>query len=173
MQINGKSVPFASSPNFTAGKNRKPLIIVLHSTGAAGATAFQGAISWLRNPDSKASAHYVVNRDGAMVQLVQTADIAWHAGVAKWKNYINVNKISIGIEQVHLDGVGDWPDTQIQAVAALCALLCRKWGIPTDNLHIVSHASVARPVGRKVDPRAYPFDKFFAFLKIEMAKGIK
>jgi len=28
-------------------------------------------------------------------------------------------------------------------------------------------------VGRKVDPRAYPFDKFFAFLKIEMAKGIK
>jgi N-acetylmuramoyl-L-alanine amidase len=165
MIINGKAVPFASSPNFTPGKNRKPLVIVLHSTGAAGATAFQGAISWLRNPVSGVSAHYVVSRDGDIVQLVQTADIAWHAGKAKWKNYTDVNKISVGVEIVHLDSKNnfDWPLEQMESVAGICKMLMDKWKIPIEN--IVSHASVARPVGRKVDPVNFNWERFWEILK--------
>jgi N-acetylmuramoyl-L-alanine amidase len=59
-----------------------------------------GAVSWLTNPASKASAHYVIGRTGTIWQLVPTDKQAWHAGVSEWGGQSNCNKFSIGIEMV-------------------------------------------------------------------------
>lgn len=58
--------------------------------------AFAGACSWLCNPTSEVSSHFVISRGGAVVQLVDTEVIAWHC--AQW------NPTSIGIEHEGISG---------------------------------------------------------------------
>ena len=65
--------------------------IVIHATDGG---TLGGNVWWLSGGHSHASAHYVVSRDGTIVQLVHLSDIAWHAGNSK------VNRHSIGIEHV-------------------------------------------------------------------------
>lgn len=69
--------------------NRTIDMIVLHSTGSDNA---EGAIAWFNNPNSKVSAHYVIDRKGLVYKLVRIQHIAWHA-----RGY---NNRSIGIEIV-------------------------------------------------------------------------
>ena len=46
--------------------------------------------------NSNVSAHYLISRKGI---IFSNASIkAWHAGKSKWKNKININDYSIGIE---------------------------------------------------------------------------
>src|SRR3979409_572271 len=54
--------------------------IVIHATDGG---SLVGNVWWLSGGHSHASAHYVVARDGSIVQLVHLSDIAWHAG--NWK----------------------------------------------------------------------------------------
>ena len=72
-------------------RNHSITTIVIHATDGGSLT---GNVWWLSGGHSHASAHYVVARDGSIVQLVHLSDIAWHAG--NWK----VNRHSIGIEHV-------------------------------------------------------------------------
>ena len=55
----------------------------------------------LKNPYSKVSCHYLINRKGEVIRMVEDKKIAWHAGKSKWKNFKNLNKQSIGIELVN------------------------------------------------------------------------
>lgn len=96
------------SPN-CSGKLVNPRFIIVHYT--AGGT-FGGAKAWLCNPDSKASAHYLLGRDGEAEQLVPLNKCAWHAGESKYKGLTGLNKYSIGVELVawgplekHADGL--------------------------------------------------------------------
>lgn len=82
------------SPNFgypkgTHGQN-KPEKIVIHHWGSDDST-FSGVVSWLCNPKSEVSAHFVVEA-GRSACLVNWNDAGWHAGNKA------VNKSSIGIE---------------------------------------------------------------------------
>ena len=82
------------SPNFgyptgTRGQNQ-PEKIVIHHWGGDEST-FTGTISWLLNPDSEVSAHFVVEA-GRVACIVNWNDAAWHAGDRE------VNLQSIGIE---------------------------------------------------------------------------
>ena len=90
---------FRSSPN-RSGKFAPTLpdTIVVHYT--AGGT-LEGAVRSLCDPTSKASAHLVVDRDGAVVQLVELDTVAWHAGVSRHLSRSGLNKFSIGIEIVN------------------------------------------------------------------------
>ena len=47
---------------------------------------------------SKVSSHYLIGRDGKIINLVDEKNRAWHAGVSRWKGIDNLNNISIGIE---------------------------------------------------------------------------
>lgn len=71
-------------------------LIVYHYT-AGGA---EGALRWLRTPESQASAHFLVRRDGFVWQLAPLTDRTWHAGgqTSKWRGKGQVNNRSIGIE---------------------------------------------------------------------------
>ena len=88
--------PFRPSPNhgsaFAAGL---PDAIVVHFTGGASA---ESSVSWLVNPQSKASAHVVIGRDGSIVQLVPFDTVAWHAGASSHGGRTGYNRFSIGIE---------------------------------------------------------------------------
>ena len=59
------------------------------------------SIKRLKDPKSKVSCHYLINRDGKIIMMVPENKIAWHAGKSKWKNFVNLNKNSIGIELVN------------------------------------------------------------------------
>ena len=62
------------------------------------------------------SAHFLVRRDGELVQFVPCAQRAWHAGASNWRGRERCNDFSVGIE---LEGTDDVPftDAQYRALA--------------------------------------------------------
>lgn len=94
--IDGRPVPFSATPNRRPGLT--PRYLVMHYT--AGASA-KSAIQTLTNPNAKASAHLVIDRNGATTQLVGFDEIAWHAGESRWEGLVGLNAFSIGIELVN------------------------------------------------------------------------
>lgn len=118
---------------------RKPVdirLIVIHVTEGP----FWGSLSWLRNEQAHASAHYVVARSGRIVQIVRDSDIAWHAG--NWR--VNTQSIGIEHEGVTLDPAG-FTRAEYTASARLVAWIARTDGIPIDRKHIIGHDEVADP----------------------------
>ena len=102
--------------------------------------------------ESQVSAHYLVEEDGSVVQLVAEKARAWHAGVAHWAGEEDINSCSIGVEiQNAGHGCGvppPYPDVQVAAVVALVADIARRHGVPPER--VVGHSDVA-PL-RKADP---------------------
>jgi N-acetylmuramoyl-L-alanine amidase len=135
------------SPNFDV--RRHPVsLIVLHYTGMQSAAE---ALDRLTDADAKVSAHWVVAEDGQIVQLVDEANRAWHAGKAWWRGITDVNSASIGIEIVnpgHEFGYRPFPDEQMAAVETLVAAAVTRFGIHPSN--VIGHSDVAP--ARKDDP---------------------
>jgi N-acetyl-anhydromuramyl-L-alanine amidase AmpD len=111
--------------------------IVIHATDGG---TLGGNVWWLSDGHSHASSHYVISRDGTIVQLVHLSDIAWHSGNSR------VNRDSIGIEHVGetYDPAG-FTARQYRASAHLVAWLVRRYGIPIDRTHIIGHYQVPDP----------------------------
>ena len=97
LTIAGKAAPFAPTPN--QGGRLEPTMIVLHDT--AGRLTKGSAVTWLRDPKAKASAHVVVERDGSVTQLVAFDRVAWHAGQSSWRGRSGCNAFAVGIEIVN------------------------------------------------------------------------
>jgi len=137
----------APSPNFDMRRG-PPDMVVLHYTGMqTGAEA----LARLCDPAAKVSAHYLIEEDGRIFQLVPEERRAWHAGLSFWKGERDVNAVSIGIELVnsgHDWGYRDFPDDQIDALTSLLDAIRGRWDIT--NGRILGHSDVAP--GRKVDP---------------------
>jgi N-acetyl-anhydromuramyl-L-alanine amidase AmpD len=108
------------------------------------------ALEQLTRAESQVSAHYFVDEDGTILQLVPEARRAWHAGRSFWAGETDMNSASIGIEIVH-PGHADprpFPDRQIEAVAALCRDICGRRAILPRR--VLGHSDIA--IGRKIDP---------------------
>ena len=143
----------APSPNWEPRKKGPPRFVVIHAT----ASHFSSAFGWLRNPLSRVSAHYLIDRDGTTYQLVDEDKVAWHAGLSFWRGLSGLNAYSIGIELVNLNnGKDPYPEAQCEACARLVADICRRWQIPVDRQHIVGHYEISP--GRKTDPRGLDLD---------------
>jgi N-acetylmuramoyl-L-alanine amidase len=123
-------------------------MVVVHYTGmSTGAEALER----LCDPEAKVSAHYLIEEDGRVFQLVPEERRAWHAGVSFWKGERDVNAVSIGIELVnpgHDFGYAEVPEMQVEAVIGLLDAIRGRWTIP--NGRILGHSDVAPD--RKVDP---------------------
>ena len=93
----------------------------------------------------KVSAHFLIRRDGKLIQFVPCGLRAWHAGASEWQGRERCNDFSIGIE---LEGTDDRPFTQAQyrRLAALIRKLRRAYPI----VGIAGHSDIAP--GRKTDP---------------------
>jgi len=150
-----ENVLWIPSPNFRTPKPPRGItLIVLHATETAG---IQSPLDWLRNKKSKASAHYLIGKDGIVFQLVDEIDITWHAGISAWKGQIAVNNFSIGIELVNLNnGKDSWPDDQIRSCARISAGICKDHKLSADS--IVGHFQISP--GRKTDPVNFPWEDF-------------
>jgi N-acetylmuramoyl-L-alanine amidase len=151
MAPQGPGVPasWQPSPNFD---ERRPNFVILHQTTNDDA---ERALRTLTDPLKKVSAHYLVGRDGAIVQLVDERARAWHAGESWWGGLSDLNSASIGIE---LDNNGEEPfaSAQIEALLELLADLKTRYRIPDANF--LGHGDVAP--GRKVDPsRHFPWKR--------------
>lgn len=127
--------------------------IVLHYTGSL---SIEGTVDWFTRKESAVSAHYVVGRDGRIVQMVQESEAAWHAGRSamypneKPPRETNVNEFSIGIELVGTADSG-FVDRQLASLYELLARLVVKYHIPPER--VVGHCHIAP--GRKIDPDGY------------------
>jgi len=93
----------------------------------------------------RVSAHFLIRRDGSVIQYVPTDKRAWHAGASAWKGCERCNDFSIGIE---LEGADDVPfaEPQYEALADLTRSLRLRYG----DLDVAGHSDVAP--GRKTDP---------------------
>ena len=90
------------------------------------------SLNRLKNPKSKVSCHYIINRKGEVIRMVEENRIAWHAGKAKWKNFNDLNSKSIGIELVnkgHKFGYQNFSKLQIKSLINLCRKLKKKYNI--------------------------------------------
>ncbi|HEY4090337.1 MAG TPA: N-acetylmuramoyl-L-alanine amidase [Luteibacter sp.] len=134
---------WSPSPNFNA---RKAQVIVLHHTSIGDAQAALRVLK-TRNSQGEVSAHYLVEMDGRIDQLVDDGDRAWHAGASRWGDMTDLNSSSIGIE-IDNDGHSPFTKPQIDALIRLLADLTTRLGIP--RTAIVAHGDIAP--GRKDDP---------------------
>jgi len=131
-------------------------LIVIHYTGMQSKIA---SIKRLSSVKHKVSCHYLIDRKGIVSKMVDENKVAWHAGKSKWKNFINLNKNSIGIELVnkgHEFGYENFTKSQITKLIKLCLVIKKKYKIKNSN--IVGHSDIA-PF-RKTDPgEKFPWDK--------------
>ena len=124
----------------------EPYIILLHYTGMKDAAS---ALNRLTDPESKVSAHYMVDEDGSVHTLVPEDMRAWHAGDSYWDRERDINSASIGIEIVnpgHEWGYREFPQVQTDAVLNLCREIQERHTI----IHVLGHSDVAPE--RKQDP---------------------
>ena len=126
------------TPNYTPARRSAGIHqVVIHVTEGG----FWGSVSWLRNRRSGGSSHFVVARDGEIVQLVNLSDVAWHAGNSR------TNWHSIGIEHEGYTKRGSFTEAQYEASARLLAYLTARFGIPLDRRHVIGHNEVPDPDG--------------------------
>lgn len=91
------------------------------------------------------SAHFVIRRDGGLLQFVSCDDRAWHAGRSSWRGRENCNDWSVGIELEGLEG-GAFEAAQYLRLTRVVRALSRRYAID----EVVGHEHVAP--GRKRDP---------------------
>lgn len=93
----------------------------------------------------RVSAHFLIRRDGALIQFVPTEMRAWHAGESSWQWRRRCNDFSIGVELEGSDTCA-FEDVQYATLADLTAALRGRYELED----IVGHSDIAP--GRKTDP---------------------
>ena len=146
----GLKMATSYSPNFNLPKRLKHNIkfIIIHYTGMKKESV---AITRLQDPKSKVSSHYLIKRNGEIINLVPDLFEAWHAGVSSWKNFKSLNKNSIGIEITnpgHQHGYKRFSKKQIFSLQKLLNILVKKYKIK--KKYILGHSDISP--GRKKDP---------------------
>ncbi|MDR2195011.1 MAG: 1,6-anhydro-N-acetylmuramyl-L-alanine amidase AmpD [Gallionellaceae bacterium] len=111
----------------------------------------------------KVSSHFLIRRDGAIVQFVPCGKRAWHAGVSRWQGRERCNDFSIGIE---LEGSDDasFDARQYASLVRLTRRLRRAYPLRA----VAGHADIAP--GRKTDPG--PFFDWAGYLAALAGGGL-
>lgn len=147
------------SPNFDArpadGTGDVHMVIVHTCEGN-----YAGCWSWLTNPASEVSSHYVVNEEGTEIsQLVREEDRAWHIAASYdcalnhghdcRLNGVQGNHFTVGIEHAGFASQDSFPAGQVEASAALVCRVSQRTGMPRDYRHVVAHG---RLQANRTDP---------------------
>ena len=144
----------AHKDRFKVQTSRKIDALVLHCTDGKASDARQTARNVFGSPpeigaDGKLksqSAHYIVGRDGTVVQCVKHKDIAFHANLE--------NDSTIGIEHNARDP-GDTTLTDIQywKSAQLVVWLGRQFSLPMDRWYIWGHSEIDTTTTHRTCPQ--------------------
>ncbi len=138
-----------NSPNFNSRPADASIdTVVIHYTGMKTA---KEALDRLTSKESEVSAHYLIDENGDVYQMVDDDKRAWHAGISYWKGRTNINDFSIGIELAnkgHEFGYHAFSSPQMDSLLYLCLSLKSKYDITAENF--VGHSDIAP--SRKEDP---------------------
>jgi len=158
-----------ASPNCDARPEGEPIsLLVVHNIslppGQFGGNAIIELFTNRLDPDAhpdfgalaamRVSAHFLIRRDGSLLQFVPCALRAWHAGASCWQGRERCNDFSVGVE---LEGTDRLPyaDAQYAMLARLTRALRRRYPISD----VAGHDQVAP--GRKTDPgEAFDWARF-------------
>ncbi len=133
------------SPNFGERRDgQRPALVVIHYTAMPDCAA---ALERLCDPAAEVSAHYLIDRDGCLLSLVDEAARAWHAGAGEWGGRSDVNSRSIGIELVNR-GIEPFAAPQMAALEGLLQGVLGRWGLGPEA--VIGHSDMAPD--RKGDP---------------------
>ena len=151
------------SPNFTARPvGVDPELVVVHGIslppGCYGSGDVEALFCNRLDPSGhpyyaqldglRVSAHFFIERSGALTQFISCDDRAWHAGVSQWRWRTDCNDFSIGIELEGVD-VHGYENTQYQTLSwLLVGLFCEYPRLSIEA--VVGHSDIAP--GRKTDP---------------------
>ena len=96
-QLVKMKVKVLKSPNQSLKQRTSSQIkfIIIHYTGMQSEGE---SIKRLTEKKSQVSTHYLITKKGLIIKMVEEKNVAWHAGKSKWRNCINLNNRSIGIE---------------------------------------------------------------------------
>lgn len=152
----GQSIDSLNNEQFFVGTTnmsmRKPNYVMIHHTAQ---DSLAQTIKTFTLTRTAVSSHYVVSRDGKVVQMVNDYLRAQHAGAGKWGSVTDMNSCSIGIEMDNNGRTDPWTDAQITSLISLLKTLKTKYNVPTANF--IGHADYAP--GRKNDPKNFPWKK--------------
>lgn len=164
---------FVASPNCDARPPRSAVtLLVLHAIslprGRFGGDAVERLFTNRLDPAAHASfrdlaalrvsAHFLLRRDGTLIQFVPIQRRAWHAGLSRWRGRARCNDFSVGVE---LEGSDDsaFTDAQYAGLEVLVPALCA--ALPLRE--IAAHSDIAP--GRKTDPgSAFDWPRLLASL---------
>lgn len=107
------------------------------------------------------STHFLIRRDGEVLQFVPCGRRAWHAGVSVWQGHSHCNDFSIGIELEGSDREA-FTEAQYQALGRLARALRSAYPIRA----AAGHSDIAP--GRKTDP-----GPFFDWPRFLAAAGLE
>lgn len=145
--MNNLNIVKKPTPNFHHPRRGVVKMIVIHVMDGT----LVGTDSWFAQSASEVSAHYGIGLDGTIHQYVDEGDEAWHCGVVDnptvaLEPHVNPNSYSIGIEHEGFVGAGrlprPWSEPLLAASAALIADIAKRYNIPIDADHVVTHHAI-------------------------------
>ncbi len=112
----------------------------------------------------RVSAHFLIRRDGELIQFVPVTRRAWHAGRSRFDGREDCNDFSIGIELEGSDDIA-YEDIQYRMLARLIKGIINVYPAITRE-RIAGHSDIAP--GRKTDPGpAFDWTCLYALLDTE------
>jgi len=187
MEAESMEIIHRISPNRNIGRQGwRPDVIVCHITEGT----FDGTVSWINNPTSQVSYHFVVGRDGRIVQAVDICNTAWANGTTRNNDNrdsrhsslqlvrdrgINANlySVSIGFEGRFAQTQGVLTDIQLEVAVWLIAHIreeiqrlysVRGTLFPLNRQHIVGHHEITPRTRPNCPGRYFPFDAIVQLL---------
>lgn len=150
---------YIPSPNHDARPEPEISLIVIHNISLPpkqyGGNGIVELFTNQLNPDEhpyyreihtlRVSSHFLIRRDGKLIQFVACLQRAWHAGQSAWQGRERCNDFSVGIELEGCDDEGFTP-AQYKTLNRLIAGLRANYPIRG----VVGHSDIAP--GRKTDP---------------------
>ncbi len=110
------------------------------------------------------SAHFLIRRDGELVQYVSCNDRAWHAGLSQFAGRSGCNDFAIGVELEGTDSIA-YTDAQYERLRQLTLVLFEAYPMLNKDM-IVGHSDIAP--GRKTDPgESFDWQRYRASLTDE------
>lgn len=137
----------AHKSNYRPGRpwRTKPVAVIIHIMEGT----MHGSIAWFQNPVSRVSAHFLVAKNGRVVQMVRFGDTAYHARWNKGTSKllatrlpgVDVNSLTVGIENEGKSGDA-LTASQVQANAWIAAVAARRFGFPLSNETVIGHSAI-------------------------------
>jgi N-acetylmuramoyl-L-alanine amidase len=119
------------SPNRAPRGQEKIQFLVLHNTEGP----FAESLAALKDPASRVSAHYLIDRNGYIYQLVPDTQTSWHSRNKR------MNQQSIGIELVASEAMRNLAPVQESALVCLARFLMDTYDLPVSN--VILHRAVS------------------------------